>query len=147
MSVSLGIKCHFFQSSVCTACTVCCCFKNLSAMSCDEFQRVGSSGFVVLEVRGLFFGELAWELWWSSEGVLQSLKSAADTPLVTALFTARCELCPKPWINVWWSFIIGQIVFLIFSILWRASDMVGCVNLRWLCSCLSSWTSSSGWFW
>lgn len=60
MSLSLGIRCHFFRSSASTAHSACCCSKK-SFDQVNEFQwvRVRHVWINVLGVRALSVGEMA----------------------------------------------------------------------------------------
>lgn len=77
MFVSLGIRCHFFLSPAC------CCSKNLTKNSSGWVHHVWVN---VLGVRGL---SVFWWCWRTSFG---DLVNADTLSVVTALFTARCNL-------------------------------------------------------
>ena len=106
ISLSFGIRWHFFLSSARTAHRACCCSTNLSTMSYEEFQRVGASCIklcsgspscfcFVLSCRDSF-DDLV-----KADMVLRSLDRAADTlSMLMALLAARCKLWPKQGIHV-----------------------------------------------
>ena len=104
MSLSFGIRCHFFLSSARTAHRACCCSTNLSTVSYEEFQRAGASRIKLCSGSpSCFCFELSRQLWWPGEGRYGSAQpwQGCRYPVdVMALLTARCKFWPKQGIHV-----------------------------------------------